>query len=438
MTANSRSIAAHVLTLVIGHGKSLDVVLVKALELHPETRDRGFTQELVYGVLRWYWRLMPQLLSLMKRRLRARDREIEMLLLVGLYQLQFIRTPAHAAVAETVDACDEFNKKWAKGLVNGTLRNAIRQAEKLNTIGQDTESARTAHPDWLVQRVRHDWPNEWQLQLAANNKHPPLTLRVNRRRTTREGYLTVLADAGIEAQPTLHSDVGIRLEQAVPVESLPDFAHGSVSVQDEAAQLANSALALPRDGRVLDACAAPGGKTAHMLETSDHRLDVIALDRSPQRVEKLTQSMQRLGLEATVQIADAAETEQWWDGVPFDRILLDAPCSGSGVIRRHPDIKMHRRESDIDDLAAQQTRLIEALWPLLKPDGKLVYVTCSILQKENDNVIGEFIEREPSATVESISVDWGVATKFGRQIFTGDSDMDGFYYARLANGGVTD
>jgi 16S rRNA (cytosine967-C5)-methyltransferase len=432
MVTDARTTAANVLALVIGNGKSLDGVLEKAFNLDIEARDRAFIQELVYGVLRWYWRLQPQLQSLMSRPLRDRDRDVEMLLMIGLYQLQYLSTPSHAAVSATVEACSTLNKPWAKGFINATLRNAIRKSDKLGLLVRNSAAIEMAHPEWLVNVVRRDWPDHWQQLLAANNERPPFTLRINEQKISRDDYLKLLAEVGIAAAKSAHSEQGVRLEIPVGVESLPDFDCGSVSVQDEAAQLAKTVLDLPPGGAILDACAAPGGKTAHILESGSGQLRVVALDHSAQRMNLLRQSMARLNLQAEIKVVDAINVHDWWDGMQFDRILLDAPCSGSGVIRRHPDIKLHRRHADIENLAGQQLQLLQALWPLLKPGGKLVYATCSILRAENDEVIKRFISAADAADLESIDVDWGVATDFGRQTLTGDDHMDGFFYARLA------
>jgi len=416
---------------VISNGKTLDAVLSKALEDLTDRRDQAFAQELVYGVLRWYWRLLPQLQALLHRRIRQRDREIEMLLLIGLYQLQYLSTPAHAAVAATVAACEGLKKAWAKGLINATLRNAIRQEGKLSDDRMNSDSARTAHPEWFIAAVQRDWPDRWQAILAANNEHPPFTLRVNQQRHSRDQYLVLLLKAGLDAHKTRYTTHGIGLDKPASVERLPEFNTGGVSVQDEAAQLAAGLLDLPDQGRVLDACAAPGGKTAHILESCSRDLTVVAIDRSGPRVDKLRDTMQRLGLNADVHVGDATKVDDWWDGAPFDRILLDAPCSGSGVIRRHPDIKIHRTWQDVQQLAELQKQLLNSLWLLLKPRGKLVYATCSILKVENDGVISEFMEGADSVRLDRINADWGMATDCGRQIITGEAGMDGFYYARL-------
>lgn len=416
---------------VLGNGKTLDTVLANELDRLPDPRDRAFTQKLVYGVVRWYWNLIPQLRDLMHRPLRKRDQDIEMLLLIGLYQLRYLSTPVHAAVAATVAACDVLNKTWAKGLVNATLRNAIRRRGDLEQAVAASISARTAHPQWFIEAVQQDWPDNWDAILAANNQHPPFTLRVNVQRNSREEYFALLAKAGFGACKTPFADQGITLDEPVPVEALPEFDVGGVSVQDEAAQLAAGLMELPDSGHILDACAAPGGKTAHILESCSGQLGVVAIDRSEHRVTLIEGTLRRLALRARLHNCDATMIQDWWDGVEFDRILIDAPCSGSGVIRRHPDIKIHRRLEDVRNLVKQQERLLNSLWPLLKPGGKLVYATCSLLKAENDGVISKFVAGTNRVRLDQIDAEWGTATNCGRQIITGDGHMDGFYYARL-------
>jgi len=436
MPLNSRAIAASALATIVGNGISLDAALAEKLQTIDDQRDRAFVQELVYGVLRWYWRLLPQMQALVRRPLRERDRDIEMLLLIGLYQLQYLATPVHAAVSATVDGCAALRKPWARGLVNGALRNAARHPDLYAKTADAAPALATAHPDWIVRTIRQDWPAHWAAILDANNAHPPFTLRVNTGRMSRAAYLHLLAAAGLEASATTYAPEGIRLESAVPVDALPEFSSGAVSVQDEAAQLAVSVLQVPPRARVLDACAAPGGKSAHILEKQSEGVALVALDRSESRIERLRDSLRRLGLSATVVVADAADTGAWWDGVAFDRILIDAPCSGSGVIRRHPDIKLHRQPRDIEHMTETQSRLLAALWPLLAPGGKLVYSTCSIFKAENDQVVARFVSATDDAEIDPIEAEWGVASNYGRQIITGDEQMDGFYYARLRRSGA--
>jgi len=428
----SRSVAATALQKILSNRKTLYSVLASELDRLPDSRDRAFTQELVYGVIRWYWNLIPQLRYLLRRPLRPRDQDVEMLLLIGLYQLFYLETPTHAAVSATVSACDALNKTWAKGLVNATLRNAIRQGDDLKKAAAASISGRTAHPEWFIKAVQQDWPDDWHAILAANNQHPPFTIRVNAQKSSREQYLDLLSKGGLTAHKTYFADQGLILEDPIPVEALPNFENGSVSVQDEAAQLAAHLLELPVRGQVLDACAAPGGKTAHILETCSGQLEVVAIDRSKHRVTRLERTLQRLSLKARLHVCDATKTQDWWDGVKFDRILIDAPCTGSGVIRRRPDIKIHRESDDVNRLVEQQEQLLNSLWPLLRPRGKLVYATCSLLKAENDGVISKFIASTNQVRVDRIDAEWGVSTNCGRQIITGDKHMDGFYYARIA------
>ncbi|HKJ22130.1 MAG TPA: 16S rRNA (cytosine(967)-C(5))-methyltransferase RsmB, partial [Gammaproteobacteria bacterium] len=274
------------------------------------------------------------------------------------------------------------------------------------------------------------WPDHWQAILSANNRHPPLSLRVNPHRATRGDYLERLHAQGMEARPIPHTDQGISLVRPVDALSLPGFADGACSVQDGAAQLAAPLLDARPGERVLDACCAPGGKTTHLLECQP-RARVVALDKDPRRLETVRANLERLQLHAETIAADAADPHRWWDGQPFDRILLDTPCSATGVIRRHPDIKVLRRAADITALAATQQRLLDALWPLLRRGGMLLYTTCSVLKEENQDRIRAFIDTHPEARLETLRVVWGHALDQGRQVLPGDDDMDGFYYARL-------
>ncbi len=393
-----------------------------------DERDRAFASACVYGVLRHRYSLGAALAQLVRKPLRRKDADIEALLLAGLYQVTHMQVPAHAIDA-SVEAARGLRKRWACGLVNAVLRRAL---DGLPDPAPDDEQARYEHPAWLIERVRADWPQDWQGVLAANNAQAPLTLRVNAARGTREAWLAELAAAGHPARPTRHAPHGVRLERACAVETLPGYADGRFSVQDEAAQLAAGLLRLEGATRVLDACAAPGGKTAHILELAAPGTEVVALDRDAQRMADVAGNLARLGLACTQVTADAAATDTWWDGRPFERILLDAPCSATGVIRRHPDIRLHRRADDITALAQTQARLLAALWPLLAAGGSLLYATCSILAAENDACIAAFVAANHDAAVDRLDVPWGRATALGRQVLPGEDDMDGFFYARLS------
>lgn len=424
---NTRAIAAEVLERVVFDGQSLTAVLEDHLPGIAAPRDRAFVQSIAFGVCRWYWELEFLLRRLADRPIK--DHRTEALALVGLYQLTRMRVKPHAAVAETVSAAR--SKPWSKPFLNGLLRNFQRQRERLLAEIQLDETARESHPAWLLQQIRDDWPEDWQRILAANNASPPLTLRVNRRRTTRSEFLSRLAEHDISGTAGEFSPDAVILDAPRAILDLPGFPDGLVSVQDEAPQLA-AALLRPEAGqRVLDVCAAPGGKALHLLELCPGLRELVAVDVADDRAQLIRENLDRLGLRATIRVADAAHREQWWDGEPFDRILLDAPCSATGVIRRHPDIKLLRKQADIAALSRQQRTLLTAVWPALKPGGILLYATCSTLKAENDAVVEAFVRAQPGAVVEPIDGAWGRPTAGGRQILAGDHGMDGFYYARL-------
>lgn len=425
---DARFVATQVLTQVMGQQRSLTECL-QAVPLE-QPRDRALAQALCYGVLRWLPRLQALLKKLLHKPLKAKDSDIHILLLLGLYQHLYLRIPPHAATAATVNVTQNLNKPWARGLVNAVLRNFQRQQTQLLTQIDSEPAIRFAHPSWLLTQLQDQWPHHWQAIVNANNTHPPLTLRVNRRCLSRQHYQDYLQQANMTAAATPYTDSGLTLTQAVDVDQLPGFAQGWVSVQDGAAQLAAPLLNVPPGARVLDACAAPGGKTAHLLEHYDIPT-LWALDHQPERVQRLNATLQRLKLTATVHCADASQPQSWWDGQPFERILLDSPCSATGVIRRHPDIKYLRQPSDITALAQQQYQLLKQLWSVLAPGGQLLYVTCSVLAQENQLQIERFLSQHPQAQELKLTVDWGHPCSHGRQILPGDANLDGFYYACL-------
>ena len=424
-----RASAARALGRVLGDGQSLAAVLPPLLA-EVDARDRSLLQELCYGVCRWQPQLQTLLDALLERPLAPNESMVRALLLVGLYQLWHLRIPEHAAVAETVAAARLLRRPWAVGLTNAVLRAALRRRAELVARLEQDEVARTAHPRWLLDRLRHDWPADASEILAANNTRPPLVLRVNRRHGQREAYRAQLAAAGWEAQPVAETDSALSLDESTEPTRLPGFAEGWVTVQDAGAQLA-AALLDPQTGmRVLDACAAPGGKTGHLLEYGS-ALDLTALDQDAERLARVREQLDRLRLPARLIVGDARRPVDWWDGAPYDRILVDAPCSGVGVIRRHPDIKLLRRESDIAALAERQSAILAGLWPLLRPGGRLLYVTCSVLRRENEQVVAGFLAAHPDAVEQPIVARWGRPAGHGRQILPGEGGMDGFYYARL-------
>ena len=423
-----RAAAAKALFDLMVHGHSLSTVIPK-WQARVSVKDRALLQELVYGVARWHGRLDALLSPLLRKPFKRKDGDIQALLMVGLYQLLYLRVPDHAAVSATVNATRGLDKAWAKNLCNAVLRRFQRERETLLAAADEKESARYAHPDWLLGMLKKAYPDHWQAIAQANNEHPPMTLRINRRRTSRQAYLELLAEQGIAAHAAPFSDVGITLDRAVDVAMLPGFGEGWASVQDGAAQLAAPLLDLKPGQRVLDACAAPGGKTAHVLEREAALDSVLAIDEDAQRVARLKETLARLELSANLKTADAAAPQRWWDGKPFDRILLDAPCSATGVIRRHPDIKLLRRATDIEALVALQQRILTAMWSLLAAGGKLLYVTCSVLPRENHLQLQQFLAQHRDAVEQPIDAPWGHQRAVGRQILPGESDMDGFYYA---------
>lgn len=428
---NVRAMAAIILRDVT-EGASLSDALSRHVMKWKDARDEALLQALCYGVCRWYFRLNTVLEKLLDNPIKSRDQDIYCLLLVGLYQLSDMRVPAHAAVAETVNAVNALKKTWAKGLVNAVLRNYLREADAINQEIEKDERAIYSHPRWMIDRTKEDWPDDWQSILIANNQHPPFSLRVNLKKISREQYLEKLTANGMTASVIHETEAGITLTEPSDVSKLPGFLAGEVSVQDGGAQLAAELLDVKPGQRVLDACAAPGGKTAHILEREPGLQQMVALDSDAKRLERVKESLTRLALSADrVLAADAGEIDAWWDGVPFDRILLDVPCSASGVIRRHPDIKGLRRADDIPVLAARQARLLSALWKVLKPDGLLVYVTCSVYALENVQVVAAFLAAHPEAREEKIRATIGKECAVGRQILPGMHGMDGFYFACL-------
>lgn len=430
LPANARAAAAQAVLATLS-GSSLDDAFAKLPGDLP-ARDQAFAKTLAYGVLREHRLLSWLIAQLLDKPLPATS-AAHALLAVGLHQLRTLGTPPHAAVGETVNASEALGIAKARGLINAILRRYQRESAALEERLPADPAIRHSYPDWLSQAVWRDWGEQHAAVLEAGNEPAPLTLRVNRRRGSREDYLRRLAEIGMQAEPLPGLRDALRLAEPCPVDQLPGFADGLVSVQDASAQLAVDLLELRPRQRLLDACAAPGGKTAQALERQEE-LFLTALDKDAKRLARVRQNLDRLGLSCVGFPADAADTRSWWNGEMFDRILLDAPCSGSGVIRRHPDIKWLRRADDISKLAAQQTRLLEALWPTLAPGGVLVYATCSILRAEGEEVLRSFLVKTPDAQEKKIDARWGEPRSVGRRIAPGalnDFDGDGFYYARL-------
>ena len=431
--ARLRAEAAKAVNAVVAQGRSLDAVLGE-LDEQINPADRPLLKMLCYGTLRHHFRLRADLRKLLERPLKARDSVIESLLAIGIFQLIDTRIPDHAAVSMTVEAARLLRRPKYAGLINAVLRNFLRQDIGRQEAGDD--ESRFNHPAWFIDALRADWPDDWQQILEANNERAPMWLRVNQNRTTTADYLDRLAQAD-DGHGVLSGFIhAIRLAKPVPVAELPGFADGDVSVQDAAAQIAAPWLLMGGGSRILDVCAAPGGKTGHLLELASPDSVLTAIELDPERLASIHENLERLRLDATVLAADASKPKEWWDGQPFDRILLDAPCSASGVIRRHPDIKLLRRASDIEALAGLQTRLLDALWPLLAPSGRLLYVTCSVLAAENDAVVGDFLARHSDAREDRVLPNYNIRDLMvektcGVQVMPGSQGLDGFYFACL-------
>ncbi|MBI6951849.1 16S rRNA (cytosine(967)-C(5))-methyltransferase RsmB [Pseudomonas sp. CCOS 191] len=427
---NPRLAAARALAAVLSGKASLNSSLPAQLD-KVEERDRGLTQDLAFGTARWQPRLDLLAAQLLQKPFKAADADVQALLLVGLYQLFYTRIPAHAAIGETVGCADKLKKPWAKGLLNAVLRRAQREGEALLADMERDPVVRTAHPRWLQKSLKAFWPEQWEAICAANNAHPPMILRINRRHHSRDAYLALLDEAGISASACQYSRDGIVLAEACDVRGLPGFAEGWVSVQDEAAQLSADLLELAPGQRVLDACCAPGGKTCHLLEAEPGLAHMVAIDLEAKRLTRVRENLDRLKLDAELIACDARDSASWWDGKPFQRILLDAPCSATGVIRRHPDIKLTRQADDIPALAALQGELLDALWPTLEVGGMLLYATCSSLPTENTEVVDAFLARTPGARELDLATEAGLRQPHGRQLLAQEGGHDGFYYAKL-------
>ena len=420
------------LTQLVRDGRSLSELL-PAAQLELDAREAALLQELTFGVCRNYGVLDGIVAVLLQKPLRNKDTDVRMLLWLALYEIGYMRTPDYAVTSAYVDLTRKIKKNWAKGLVNATLRNFLRKQKELTNSA--TEKNPHSLPEWIEKRVKKDWPEHSSDVFKAINARAPLTLRTNQILTNREQLIATFNEAGLETQKCEYAEQGFRVANAPPVTSLPGFHEGAFSVQDQSAQLA-AVLLNPRAGeRVLDACAAPGGKTCHLLEL-EPSIGLVSLDEDPRRLERVEQNLNRLKLKSESVCGDAKSPESWWDGKLFDAILLDAPCSALGALRRHPDIRLLRRESDIRALSRQQLDLLQALWPLLKPGGRMIYATCSVLKQENEGCVDKFLAQTASAVDVPIEADWGIAVSHGRQILPGQHQADGFYYAQIHKDGA--
>lgn len=438
---NSRACAAELLTQTLPLGrqnqplKSLSDTLPPLLDTLAEG-DRAFVQALCFGVCRWYTRLDRIASQLLHKPFKKADLDLHALLLIGLHQLFDMRVPDHAAISATVDACRALNKPWATKALNAMLRRATRERDSLLANLGSSQAVQQAHPQWMVDLLASAWPTQLAAILTANNQQAPLTLRINTRQVSRDAYLEQLRQANIRARACPYSRTGLTLDKPGAITALPGYQQGWFAVQDEAAQLAADLLDPQPGDRVLDACAAPGGKTCHLLECQPDLDELVAVDIDAQRCERIQDNLARLQLlvgpaKATVITQDLGDYIHQSPVASFDRILLDAPCSASGVIRRHPDIKWLRKRSDIGALSSHQLALLSAAWRLLKPGGFLLYATCSIFPQENERVVSQFLKQQADAAESLLIADWGQPANVGRQLFPQPGGHDGFYYARL-------
>ncbi|MBA2649502.1 MAG: 16S rRNA (cytosine(967)-C(5))-methyltransferase RsmB [Legionella sp.] len=423
MKKTDRLIAFKILLAVIQDKSSLSQQMGSSTELS------AFTKELCFGVCRHFFRLEAMAFQLMKK--RPKEMEVWVAVLMGLYQLHYMNQADYAVVKETVDLLNALKKNWAKALVNAVLRNFCRQSADIMSALDENSAFTYGQPPWLLEQLKIYWPNDWACIAKANDAHPPMTLRVNTNKISRADYIKKLEQSGLIVQISSAVPTALTLAKPCDVISLPGFDLGEISVQDAAAQLAATLLDLKPGLRVLDACCAPGGKTCHILESQPQLKECVALDVDAKRLSRVKDNLHRLNLKAHVLQGDANAPDVWWDGQLFDRILLDAPCSATGVIRRHSDIKLLRKPEDIAALALVQKNMLNALWPLLAPGGLLVYATCSVMPAENEQSIHHFLQLQPDCEVLEIQGPWGQATGHGRQILPGEQGMDGFFYSVL-------
>ncbi len=428
---NPRLVALNWLIQVISHGRSVNELLATPTSI--SAQQLALSKQMLFGCLRYYHRLKTIADNLLEKPLKQKDNDLFLVILLGLYQLEYLSTPDHAAISESVDLTKNLRKKWASGLVNGVLRRFQREKRSIDATLLKSVQYQFSHPGWIVKKLRQDWPDLFEQILANNNQHAPMVLRVNTQKNSLSEYLEKLNNAEIKASPHLIAPDAIVLDKATDVFSLPGFTEGEVTVQDAAPQLVVDMLQLKEGLRVLDACAAPGGKTTHILQRQS-QLKLTAVEMSPTRAVRIEQTLQRMNLDCDVVVADVANIESWWDGELFDRILLDVPCSASGVIRRNPDIKVHRKVTDIEPLVAIQQKILTQCWQLLKPGGLLVYATCSIFKVENQQQIALFSQSnsfELTGLPEALESLLDNQADIGYQILPGDAAMDGFYFCGL-------
>ena len=429
MTVDTRALAARSLAEIAMRGASLREVMERNAPKLRDPRDRALLMALLSEGARWWLRFDAAIDHLLEKSLRHKDPAIHALLVLGLVQLEILQLQDYAAVAATVEATRTLKRPQLAGLVNAVLRRWQRERENLIARLDAKPQTRHAHPEWLAKALASDWPAQADAVMAADNREPPLMLRVNRQHIERAALLAQFQATGYEASLHPWLPDALVLPHSADITRMPGFENGAFAVQDGAAQVAADLADLKHGMRVLDACAAPGGKACHLLERA--RIDLTALEVDAKRGERIRQNLMRLRLDAKIVIGDAGAPAGWWKRQPFDRILIDAPCSATGVLRRRPDVRLHRRESDIAAMHEQQRRILSALWPLLAPGGRLIYITCSVLRAENEVIVGDLLAQQGDARVVPFTLPVGHAAKVGWQILPGDGDLDGMYYAML-------
>ncbi len=426
-----RLLAVKVIVNLLQQQQKLSLLIPDYTKILDSARDQAFLRELCYGVARWYFQLDIIVDYLLDRKLKSRDLDIRIVAILGLYQFLYTRVPDHAVISTTVNLCTRLKKVWAKNLVNALLRRFQRERETILKNLEDNINFQFSHPDWLIEILQKYYPDKWQEICQANNQHAPMVLRVNNLKISRDDYLKLLLESGIEAVKSEICGQGIILMRAVDVDLLPEFSRGYCSVQDLAAQLVPGFMQLDEEQKVLDACSAPGGKLMHLIESGVNPENIIALEPELHRYRRTQENLERAGLTTNLKNANALITDEWWDGNYFDRILLDTPCSATGVIRRQPDIKLLRTSKDIETITQLQNDLLCNLWQVLKPGGKLLYVTCSVLPLENELHIEHFLDTHKNAKFETLTCKIGHPVGCGWQILPGQDNTDGFFYALL-------
>ena len=427
-TSSVRLVAIRIIESILLNKGSLSTQLARK-QADVKAEHVPQLKEICFGVSRYYPQLNSFALHMLDKPFQEKDFDVYAAILVALYQIEYMDTPEHAAVNEAVESAKLIGKPWAGKLVNAILRRYLREAVDIKAILKDMPSVAHSHPKWILKRFKKHWGNSFEQIVEANNARPPMCLRVNLSRVSRETQMQKLSQQGIESEEGLFSESAIYLKQAASVQSLPGFFDGDMSVQDEAAQLSASILSVKEGEKVLDACAAPGGKTGHLLESADIHLTAIELE--PWRLSKIEENLERLGFNAELICADSGDLDTWWDNVAFDKILLDVPCSATGVIRRNPDIKVNRKPADIDELISIQKALINNIWLTLKPGGKLLYATCSVMPEENEHQMAEFLSLTPDAKEIQLDVEWGQKVSHGIQLLPKQNSHDGFYYCLI-------